>query len=70
MNDVTFVIDERKTVRTNFFRGDDVAAALGRAEQGETEGGEEKCEQQTVLVFDAMQAGFELGKGVRVHEPK
>jgi hypothetical protein len=67
MDDVAFVIDEREALRANFIGSDDIPAAPGRAQQGQTDCGTEHSEKDAVLVFDAMQACFELRKGGCVH---
>jgi hypothetical protein len=67
MDDVTLVIDEREAVCAEFIGSDDITAALGRAQQSQTEGGTEQGEKHPVLTFDAMQTCFELREGGRVH---
>ena len=68
MDDVALVIDEREAVRADFIGSDDVTAALGRAQQSQTDSGTEQGEKDAVLAFDAMQAGFELREGGCIHE--
>jgi len=68
MDDVAFVIDEREAVRADFIGSNDITAALGRAQQGQTDGGTQQGEKDAVLAFDAMQACFELREGGCVHE--
>src|SRR5262249_2310956 len=68
MDDVAPVIDEEEALRADFIGSDDITAALGRAEQGQTEGGKEQSEKDGVVAFDAMQACFELREGGCVNE--
>src|SRR5206468_6156964 len=68
MDDVALVIDEGEAVRAHFIGSDDIVAALGRAQQGQTDGGTEQGEKDAALTFDAMQACFELREGSCVHE--
>ena len=68
MDNVALVIDEREAVRADFIGGDDVTAALGRAQQSQTDGGTEQGEKDAVLAFDAMQACFDLCEAGGVHE--
>ena len=63
MDDVAFVIDEREAMRADFIGSDDITAALGRAQQGQSDDGTEQREKDSVLAFDAMQACFELREG-------
>ena len=67
MDDVALVIDEREAVRADFIGSDDITAALGRAQQGQTDRGTEQGEKDPVLAFDAMQACFELRELGCVH---
>ena len=63
MDDVAFVIDEREAVRADFICSDDITAALGRAQQGQTDDGTEQRKKDAVLAFDAIQACFEWREG-------
>jgi len=63
MNDVAPVIDEEEALRADFIGSDDITAAPGRAQQGQTEGGTEQSEKYAVVAFDAIQACFELREG-------
>jgi hypothetical protein len=68
MDDVAPVIDEREPVCADLIGSDDITAAPGRAQQGQTGGGKEQSEKDAILAFDAMQARFELREGGCVHE--
>ena len=68
MDDVAPVIDEEEALRADFIGSDDITAALGRAQQGQTDGGTEQSEKDAVVPFGAMQACFELREGGCVHE--
>src|SRR5215831_18913052 len=63
MDDLALVIDEREAMRADFIGSNDITAALGRAQQGQTDDGTEQRKKDAVLAFDAMQARFELRKG-------
>ena len=63
MDDVAPVIDEDEALRADFIGSDDITAAPGRAQQGQTHNGTEQGEKNAVLAFDAMQACFELREG-------
>ena len=67
MDDVALVIDEQEAVRADFIGSNNITAALGRAQQGQTDAGTEQGEKAAVLAFDAMQACFELREGGCVH---
>jgi len=70
MDYVALVVDERKALCADFIGGDNMTAAPGRAQQGETGGDKEQNEKDAVLTFDAMEACFELREGACVHDRK
>ena len=59
MDDVAPIVDEEEALRADFIGSDDITAALGRAQQGQTDDDREQREKDAVLAFDAMQACFE-----------
>ena len=63
MDDVAAVVDEEEALLADFIGSDDITAAPGRAQQGQTDGGTEQSEKDAVVAFDARQACFELGEG-------
>jgi len=50
-------------MRADFISSDDITAALGRAQQGQTDQGTEQREKDAVLAFDVMQPCLELREG-------
>jgi len=67
-DDVAPIVDEEEALRADFIGSDDITAAPGRAQQGQTDGGTEQSEKDAVLAFGAIQAYFELREGGCVHE--
>jgi len=63
MDDVAPVVDEEEALRANFIGSDDITAAPGRAQQGQSDGGTEQSEKDPALTFGAIQACFELHEG-------
>jgi len=68
MDDVAPVIDEGEALRTHFIGSNDITAAPGRAQKGETDGGTEQGEKDAVLAFNTMKACFEVCEGGCVHD--
>ena len=54
MDDVAPVVDEEEALRADFIGSDDITAATGRAQQGQTDGGTEQSEKDAVLAFGAI----------------
>ena len=67
MDDVAVVVDEQEALRADFIGCDDITAAPGRTQQGQTNDGTEQDEKDAVVAFDAMQACFELREDGCVH---
>jgi hypothetical protein len=68
MDDVALIVDEEEALRADFIGSNDITAAPGRAQQGQTDGGTEQSKKDAVLAFDAMQACFDLCDAGCVHQ--